>query len=128
MLSTGRFGTNDLERAKAFYDAITALLGAVRVYDRPNLAGYRGASGGIFLIGTPFSGEASTGNGTQLGFEAPSRAVVDAIHAKALELGGSCEGAPGIRGDDANGYYGAYFRDPDGNKLTVFRFGPPDKA
>ena len=128
MLSTGRFGTRDLDRAKVFYDEIAALLGATRIYDRPNLAGYRGAGGGIFLVGLPFAGDASPGNGTQLGFEAPSRAVVEAVHAKALELGGSCEGAPGIRGDDPNGYYGAYFRDPDGNKMTVFRFGPPDKA
>ena len=128
MLSTGRFGTRDLPRAVAFYDAIAELLGATRVYDRPNLAGYRGSTGGIFLVGTPFAGEASAGNGTQLGFEASSRAVVDTVHATALKLGGTCEGAPGIRGDDPNGYYGAYFRDLDGNKLTVFRFGPPDGA
>jgi catechol 2,3-dioxygenase-like lactoylglutathione lyase family enzyme len=126
MLSTGRFGTNDLPRAKAFYDAIAALLGAVQVYDRPKLAGYRGANGGIFLIGEPYLGEASAGNGTQLGFEAPSRAAVDAVHAKALELGGSCEGPPGIRGDDPDGFYGAYFRDRDGNKLCAYHFGPPD--
>ena len=127
MLSTGRFGTNDLARARAFYDEISGLLGGARIYDRPNLAGYRGVNGGIFRVGTPFAGEASIGNGTQLGFEAQNRAVVDAVHAKALELGGTCEGAPGIRGDDPDGYYGAYFRDPDGNKLTVFHFGPPDK-
>ncbi|WP_422396671.1 hypothetical protein [Sphingomonas ginsenosidivorax] len=54
-----------------------------------------------------------------------TRGDVDAIHAKALELGGTDEGAPGIRGDDPDGFYGAYFRDLDGNKLTVFRFGPP---
>jgi catechol 2,3-dioxygenase-like lactoylglutathione lyase family enzyme len=128
MLATGRYGTNHLDRAKAFYDAIAPLLGAVRTYDRPDLAGYRGANGGIFLIGKPFAGEANVGNGTQLSFEAPSRSMVDAVHAKALELGGSCEGGPGIRGDNPDGFYAAYFRDPDGNKLAVFRFGPPDNA
>lgn len=126
MLSTGRVGTRNLPRAVAFYDGIAQLLGATKVYDRPDLAGYRGPVGGIFLVGIPFAGDASVGNGSQLGFEAPSRAIVDAVHATALKSGGTCEGAPGIRGGDPNGYYGAYFRDPDGNKLTVFRFGPPD--
>lgn len=128
MLSTGRFGTRDLPRAKTFYDGIAELLGAARVYDRPNLAGYRGANGGIFIIGEPLAGEAQPGNGTMLGFEAPTRAAVRAVHARALELGGTCEGAPGIRGEDPDGYYGAYFRDLDGNKMTVFRFGPSDDA
>jgi len=119
MLATARFGTCDLARAGVFYDAIASLLGASRLYDRPDLIGYRGSDGGIFLIGLPFQGDASVGNGTQVGLQAPNRATVDAVHAKALALGGSCEGKPGIRGADPNGYYGAYFRDPDGNKLCV---------
>lgn len=126
MISTARFGTRDLERAKAFYDAIAAVLGAALAFERPGLIAYKGAEGGMLLIGTPFSGEASAGNGNQVGLTAPSRAAVDAVHARALALGGQCEGLPGIRGDDPDGFYGAYFRDPDGNKLVVFRFGPPD--
>ncbi|RJF91591.1 VOC family protein [Sphingomonas cavernae] len=125
MLTVGRFGTRDLERAKPFYDAIAEMLGAPRVFERPDLVGYQGAEGSMLLVGKPFAGDATVGNGTQMGLAAPSRAVVDAVHAKALELGGSCEGTPGIRGDDPNGFYGAYFRDLDGNKLTVFRYGPP---
>lgn len=128
MLSTGRFGTRDIDRAKTFYDAIAALLGGSRVYDMANMAGYRGANGGIFVIGLPFDGEAQAGNGNMLGFEAATRATVRAVHAKALELGATCEGAPGIRGTNQDGYYGAYFRDPDGNKVTIFRFGPSDDA
>jgi catechol 2,3-dioxygenase-like lactoylglutathione lyase family enzyme len=124
MLTVARYGARDLERAKAFYDEIAALLGAQRVIERPEVIGYRGANGGSFMIGKPFEGEATAGNGTQVGFEAPSRAVVDAIHAKALALGGKCEGPPGVRGPDPNGFYGAYFRDLDGNKIAVFRFGP----
>jgi catechol 2,3-dioxygenase-like lactoylglutathione lyase family enzyme len=124
MLSVARFGTRDLERAKPFYDAIAALLGAARVMDRADLVAYRGPDGGTFLVGKPFAGEATAGNGSQVGFQAPSRAVVDAVHAKALELGGTCEGPPGIRGADPDGFYGAYFRDPDGNKMVVFRVGP----
>jgi catechol 2,3-dioxygenase-like lactoylglutathione lyase family enzyme len=124
MLTAGRFGTRDLERATQFYDAIAALLGASRVMNRPDLAAYRGPQGSTFLVGKPFAGEATSGNGTQLGFEAASRAVVDEVHAKALELGGSCEGPPGVRGPDPDGFYGAYFRDLDGNKIVVFRMGP----
>lgn len=126
MLSASRYGTRDLERAKHFYDEIATLLGARRVIDRPEVAAYKAAEGGMFLIGKPLAGEASVGNGTQMVFAAPSRAVVGAVHAKALELGGTCEGPPGVRGPDPNGFYGAYFRDLDGNKVVVARFGPPD--
>ena len=126
MLSTARFGTRDLARAKEFYDALAEILGAARVYDRPNLAGYKGANGGIFIIGEPLQGDHAVGNGNMVGFEAPTRAAVDAAYTKALEMGGQSEGKPGIRGDDPNGFYGAYFRDLDGNKMTVFKFGPPD--
>jgi catechol 2,3-dioxygenase-like lactoylglutathione lyase family enzyme len=126
MLASARFGTKNIEAAKAFYDEIAALLGARRVYDMPNLAAYQSEGGAMFLIGLPFEGEASVGNGTQMGLDAPSRALVDQVYNKALELGGTCEGKPGIRGGNPDGFYGAYFRDLDGNKLTVFRYGPPD--
>jgi predicted lactoylglutathione lyase len=125
MLAVTRLGTRDLARARSFYDPIAALVGARVAFDRPNLVAYKGAEGAMLLIGLPFEGEATAGNGTQAGFLAATRADVDAVHAKAIELGGTDEGAPGVRGDDPNGYYGAYFRDLDGNKLTVFRFGPP---
>jgi hypothetical protein len=123
MLSVGRYGTRDLPRAKGFYDAIAALLGATRVIDREDVVGYRGQGGGMFLVGRPFAGEATVGNGAQMGFAVANRGVVDAVHAKALELGGKDEGKPGVRGpdpNDPNGFYGAYFRDLDGNKLAVF--------
>jgi catechol 2,3-dioxygenase-like lactoylglutathione lyase family enzyme len=123
MLRTGRYGTRDLARARTFYDAITALLGAKRVIDRDELTGYQGATGGMFVIGKPLAGEATVGNGSQLVFEAPSRAVVDAVHAKALELGGKCEGPPGFRGPVEMNFYAAYFRDLDGNKIVVVRMG-----
>jgi catechol 2,3-dioxygenase-like lactoylglutathione lyase family enzyme len=120
MLNVARFGTRDLERAKVFYDAIAGLLDAKRVIDRPEVVGYRGAQGGIFLVGKPLAGEATVGNGVQVGFAATDRATVDAVHAKALELGGTCEGPPGVRGPDGpQAFYAAYFRDLDGNKLLV---------
>jgi catechol 2,3-dioxygenase-like lactoylglutathione lyase family enzyme len=119
MLSIGRFGTNDLERARKFYDAIAGILGAKRVTDTPTVIGYKGSSGGLFLIGRPFAGYATVGNGTQLGFYVESRAIVDALHAKALELGGKDEGPPGMRGPESYRFYACYFRDLDGNKLNA---------
>ncbi len=124
MLAGGRFGTNDLARARQFYDPIAELVGAVAIMEYPNLVAYKGPTGGVFIIGEPFAGEATAGNGNQLSIEAASRAVVDAVHAKALELGGSDEGAPGIRGSNPDGFYGADFRDPEGNKWVIYRFGP----
>lgn len=124
MIAGGRFGTSDLERARAFYDAIADLIGAKVVMERPNLVAYQAESGSIFLVGEPFAGDAAAGNGNQLTLEAKSREMVDAVHAKALALGGADEGSPGIRGDDPNGFYGAYFRDLDGNKWVIYRIGP----
>jgi len=124
MLALGRFGTRDIVRAKAFYDEITAILGASRVVDRHGVVGYRAPGGGIFLIGTPREGEANTGNGSQMGFAAPDRQAVDTAHARALELGGTCLGAPGPRGAPETGLYAAYFRDPDGNKIMVLHTDP----
>ena len=123
MLTGARFGTRDIKRAIAFYDAVTAEIGAARVIDRHGMAGYRGAEGGLFIVGTPRAGEASFGNGSQVMWAAPSRAAVDSAHAKALELGGTCEGPPGPRGAAENAVYAAYFRDPDGNKVMVMRVG-----
>jgi catechol 2,3-dioxygenase-like lactoylglutathione lyase family enzyme len=124
VLRTARYGTRDLDSARRFYDAVTALLGAKRVFDMDNLSGYQGASGGMFVIGEPLDGEPTVGNGTQLVFEAPSRAAVDAAHRKALELGGTCEGPPGFRGPAERNFYAAYFRDPEGNKLMIVKQGP----
>lgn len=123
MLSLGRYGTNDIRRAIAFYDAITAPLGAARVLDRPGAVGYRGPEGGMFIIGRPREGDASFGNGSQMTFRAPSPAAVDLCHAKAIELGGECLGAPGPRGSPETALYAAYFRDPDGNKIMVMHSG-----
>ena len=68
---------------------------------------------------------ATVGNGNMIALTVDTRAKVDALHAKAIELGGSCEGPPGLRGDEGpQAFYGAYFRDPDGNKLCAFRMGP----
>ncbi len=123
MLAGARFGTRDIKRAIVFYDAVAGALGASRVIDRHGLVGYRGPSGALFMIGIPLDGEASVGNGSQVIFEAPSRAAVVAAHSTALELGGACLGKPGQRGGAESNRYAAYFRDPDGNKIMVMHFG-----
>ena len=74
----------------------------------------------LFIIGTPYDREAhAPGNGQMIAFLAESRAAVDGVYAVALVNGGSSEGAPGLRPWYHEHYYGAYFRDPDGNKLCV---------
>ena len=120
MLTVARYGSRNLERATKFYDAIAELLGGRRVREMDGAVCYQGPEGGMFIIGQPFEGAASAGNGTQVSFAAPNRAVVDKAHAKAMELGGKDEGAPGVRGPDSGGFYAAYFRDLDGNKLMVY--------
>ena len=127
MLTGARFGTRDIKRAIAFYDAIAAILGAAKVIDRPGAVGYRGPEGVLFLVGTPREGAASVGNGSQVIFAAPSAEAVDQAHAMALELGGTCEGPPGPRGAAQNGVHAAYFRDPDGNKVMLV-FARPDQS
>jgi catechol 2,3-dioxygenase-like lactoylglutathione lyase family enzyme len=115
-------GTNALDRAKGFYDVVLKPLGGRRTltYERSQYYGSpeRGAMLGVVL---PFDGEAATGgNGTMVALMAGSAAVVDQVHAAALAAGGTCEGPPGQRMD---GFYGAYFRDLDGNKLCAFYTG-----
>ena len=123
MLAMARYGAKDMERAKQFYNAISATIGAECVGDYGEVAVYKGPTGGMFIIGKPFAGDPTPGNGTQVVFEAPTRAAVDAAHAKALEIGGKSEGEPGPRGPAEMNMYACYIRDFDGNKIMVVRNG-----
>lgn len=117
-------GVRDFDASFAFYAALAELLGLelkFREDDRP-WAGWKQPSADrpLLLIGPPFDGApAQPGNGAMTAFLAHSRAQVDAVHAAALQLGGSDAGGPGLRPHYHADYYGAYFRDPDGNKLAV---------
>ncbi len=115
-------GSNKLEEAKAFYDALLGSIGMAGVHEHASGGRlYRGKGTGLFGVLGPYDGaEACVGNGMMGGFDFESREEVDAFHAKALELGGTCEGAPGER---MPGVYFAYFRDLDGNKLCGYKFG-----
>jgi len=117
-------GVNDFDRAMAFYTPVMARLGLVLRFteaQRP-WAGWQqpGVARPLFLVGRPFDGRPATpGNGAMNALLAADRATVDAVHALALGHGGTCEGPPGLRPEYHAHYYGAYFRDPEGNKLCV---------
>lgn len=122
MFSHVTLGTNDAARAVAFYDPLLAMLGLKR--QEADLAeGYAGYAAAPdvtpqFWITRPLDRQPATvGNGMTIAFEAPDRATVDRFHATALAHGGKDEGAPGLRPHYHPDYYGAYLRDPDGNKL-----------
>lgn len=124
MFSHVMAGTNDLDKARSFYDAVLAPLGLVRRWNFPTASGYQQPGSERhptqFWITRPFDGRAaSAGNGIMPGFLAPDRAAVDAFYAAAIKLGGTDEGPPGVRPHYHPHYYGAYVRDPDGNKLCA---------
>ena len=134
MIGYVTLGTNDVERALAFYDELLGTIGAARLMElgedqgsftfygvdlrRPGLA-----------ITRPYNRETAVpGNGNMAAIAVETRDKVDALYAKALELGGSDEGPPGLRGPEGpRAFYGAYFRDLDGNKRCAFRIGPSDQ-
>lgn len=122
MIGYTTLGTNDLAAAAAFYDALLAELGAKRFLETDRLIAWAVAPGQpMFAVCTPWDGgPATTGNGTMVALAAGSEEGVRKLHARALELGAADEGAPGER---MQGFYGGYFRDPDGNKLVAFTMG-----
>ncbi len=122
MLAYATVGSADLEKAKSFYSALFQDLGAQIVLDIGRLVAYGTEQGGaLFSVCIPFDeGEHNPGNGNMAAIAPGSRELVDKLYAKALELGATDEGAPGQRMD---GFYGAYFRDLDGNKICFCHFG-----
>jgi catechol 2,3-dioxygenase-like lactoylglutathione lyase family enzyme len=112
-------GTDNMPRAAKFYDALLGEIGAKRIMDYDTFIVWGTGGGGPgFSVTRPYNGQPATvGNGVMVAFVMDSPARVDVMYHKAIELGGTDEGPPGPRGD---GFYAAYFRDPDGNKLNFF--------
>ena len=117
-------GTNDLERARSFYDTVMAELGAKRGMETETFTMWSTGPGSPALGAIkPFDGNPATpGNGAMVSLAVSSRELVDKVHATALAACASEEGAPGLGGDEEMGFYAGYFRDLDGNKLNVFNF------
>lgn len=121
MFSHVTLGTNNLERAEKFYDAVMGALGHPVLFKfPPNVISYGTPTGEKLFVLTPFDQkEARPGNGVHAAFKVDDRALVDAFHKAALANGGTDEGAPGPRPHYHPNYYGAYVRDPDGNKIQA---------
>jgi len=124
MISHVFIGVDDFERAFRFYSPIMRTLGFALKFLEPDYpwAGWMepGVARPLFLVGRPWDGNAAQpGNGQMVALLAPSRDTVDAAYAAALAHGSTDEGAPGLRPHYHANYYGAYFRDPEGNKLCV---------
>ena len=119
MIGYVTLGTNDMTRAAKFYDTLLAALGAKRMFETERyIAWGTGPTAPMLFVILPYDGRPATaGNGAMVSLAARSKAEVDAVYKKAIELGGKDEGPAGPRGDD---FYAGYFRDLDGNKLAVF--------
>ena len=122
-------GTSDLDRARDYYDALFGSIGGKRLMQLEDQRGFTmygvAMNRPAVVVTRPYNGESMhPGNGNMVALVMDSTDKVDAFHAKALELGGADEGAPGYRGDPKFGYYFAYFRDLDGNKFAVFHIAP----
>jgi catechol 2,3-dioxygenase-like lactoylglutathione lyase family enzyme len=122
MIGYTTLGTNDLSRASKFYDSLLGSIGATRWMESEKFVAWcvSPTTPALGVI-VPHNGKPATvGNGTMVALVMDDRAKVDALYKKAIELGGTDEGPPGQRGE---GFYAAYFRDLDGNKLNVFFTG-----
>ena len=115
-------GTNDLKRAKSFYDPLMAALGMRLIKETERIIAY-GLTETIFSVEKPVNGDrAVAGNGTHFAFHAGRRKTVRACYEAGLAHGGTDEGAPGIRSEYDPNYYAGFLRDPDGNKIEIVTF------
>ena len=126
MLNYATVGSNRLEEAKHFYDELLGVIGMTPYIEHPSGGRiYISPDKRLFGVLGPHDGKPATvGNGSMFGFMLPSRDLVNAMYDKAIGLGGSCEGPPGLRGPAEANNFAAYFRDIDGNKLCATCIGP----
>lgn len=128
MIGYVTLGTNDIKKAVDFYDQLLGTIGAGRFMETEQFVAWATAPDqpGISVT-VPFNGQAATvGNGNMVAITMDSAEKVDVFYKKAIELGATCEGEPGPRGE-IPGFYAGYFRDLDGNKLNAFYFAMPSE-
>src|SRR5262245_3889484 len=119
VLSHVSVGTNDFDKAKAFYQAVLASLGCRIIMEHPGAVAF-GKQYPEFWVGTTFDGKKATvGNGSHFGFNAESKEEVNRFYAAALANGAKPDGEPGGRSDYGEPYYGCFVRDPDGHKIEA---------
>ncbi|MGB3291585.1 MAG: VOC family protein [Phormidesmis sp.] len=119
ILSHISVGTNDFERAVAFYDKVLPTLGCQRLMEHPGAIAY-GKQYPEFWVCRPFNEQPATvGNGTHIGFFAPTKEAVNAFYEAAIAAGGTDEGAPGGREEYSKPYYGCFVRDLEGHKIEA---------
>jgi len=125
MISYTTVGTNDLEKATAFYDALFGEMGVGQLWSNETFVGYgQSMDQPMFAVCNPHNGQAATaGNGSMISLACPDKETVHKLYDKAIALGAQDEGAAGPRGD--TGFYCGYFRDLDGNKINAFAMVPP---
>lgn len=123
MIGYVTLGVSDMEKAKAFYCDLLSDFGATVQFDGGRIAMIgKSMAEPMISVCIPYNEEApSAGNGTMVALPAESKEQVEQLYKKAIELGATSEGEPGQRIPDM--FYGAYFRDPDGNKIAFFVFG-----
>ncbi len=121
MIAYITLGANDIEKARAFYGGLLAEMGAKELFDNNRLYFYGTPGQPMIAVGGPYDGQAaSAGNGTMVAIPCPDTETVDKMYKKGLELGATCDGEPGER---VPGFYGAYLRDADQNKLCFCKMG-----
>lgn len=124
MFTHSFLGTNDIDQSRKFYTAVMNTLGHSVAVPLPHGTAFPSPAGSL-IVGKPADGEGHTvSNGHTLGFKAADSTVVDAFHAAGIANGGTCEGEPGVRVNSPGQQYGAYLRDPDGNKICAFAPNP----
>ncbi len=126
MISYTTVGTNDLDKATAFYDALFAEIGIDRLWANETFVGYGPSMNApMYAVCKPYNEQPATaGNGTMISLACPDKETVHKLYDKAIQLGAQCEGPAGPRGD--SGFYCGYFRDMDGNKINAFAMVAPE--
>ncbi len=123
MIGYVTIGVKDMERAKAYWSELLADMGCTVLFDMGRIAMLgRSMEEPMLAVCIPYDeNDHNPGNGNMVAFAPGSREMIDKLYAKALDLGGTDEGEPGVRVEDV--FYGAYFRDPDGNKAVFYEMG-----